>query len=69
MKISPTPPEVKPNGYYTATQAIDLLGMSRKSFYNIIVNTGRIKKVLCKLDNTIRYRGKDLIKFWNEQFL
>lgn len=69
MKISPTPPDVQPNGFYTATQAIAVLGMNRQSFYNRVVNTGRFKRVFCKLDNTFRYRGKDIIKFWNEQFI
>lgn len=69
MKISPTPPEFQPGGYYTATQAIQGLGMNRQSFYNRVVNAGKIKRAFCKLDNTFRYKGKDLLKFWHDQFV
>ena len=64
MKIINTQPVVNPEGWYTATEAMKLLGMGRTSFY-AKVREGKIKRRMRKIDYKFWYKGKDLLSFWN----
>ena len=64
VKIRNTLPDIDPEGWYTATEAMKLLGMGRTSFY-AKVREGKIKRRMRKIDYKFWYKGKDLISFWN----
>lgn len=66
MRVSPTPPEVKPNGWYTIAESARHLGMSRTSFWRV-VNAGYLKRRLSRIDNKFRIQGIELMKFYNTQ--
>ncbi len=64
MKLSPTPPNVKPNGMYSTKQAYTELGMDRTSFWRL-ANSGKIKRRLHDIDGQWRYSGRELLRIYN----
>lgn len=61
--ISPEPPDVKPAGRYTTTQAAKKLNLHRNSITNAF-KAGLLKAIDPAADK-IRYSGKELRRFWN----
>ena len=52
---------IKPNVYYSVKQSMDLLGVSRSTFYNY-VNTRKLKPSFHKTNHQY-FKGENLIKF------
>lgn len=64
MRLSATPPDVKPNGMYRTNEAAALLGMARTSFWRCVTK-GLIKRKYHKADLQPRYSGKEILRFYN----
>lgn len=52
--------DIEPQGIYTASQAIEVTGMCRKTFYNY-VRSGRIQSHFRALDGKRVYKGFELM--------
>lgn len=63
-RISQTPPDVKADGWYNTTEAIEKLGMPRTTFWRR-VKAGLIKGRLRKMDGNLYYQGRELTRAWN----
>lgn len=53
--------DIEPQGIYTATQAIEVTGMSRRTFYNYL-KSGKIRSHYRSLDGKRVYKGFELIE-------
>lgn len=63
MKMTATPPNVKDNGMYRTSEAIQALGMDRTTFWRL-ANSGKIKRKLHRIDGKWRYPGKELKRIY-----
>lgn len=61
--ISPEPPDVKPNGRYTTTEAAAKLDTHRNSITNWF-NAGLLHAI-DPMAERLRYTGRELTRFWN----
>lgn len=60
--ISPEPPDVKPNGRYTTTEAAAKLDTHRNSITNWF-NAGLLEAIDPTAEK-LRYYGRELMRFW-----
>lgn len=58
------PPQIHPQGKYTATEAARLLGISRRTLSRWVL-AGKVRKRYSKATMMPRYLGKDLLALWN----
>ena len=61
--ITPDPPDVRPDGKYTTTEAAAKLDTHRNSITNWC-NAGLLRPIDPGAPK-LRYRGKELTRFWN----
>ena len=64
MRLTPTLPQIDPQGLYSTTQAYQLLGMSRSTFWRLS-RSGLLKRRLHAIDGKWRYPGKELLRIYN----
>lgn len=64
MRISPSPPDVKPNEWYNTTDAVKKMGMSRSTFWRK-AREGVFKRKLRIVDGNFWYQGKELLRVWS----
>lgn len=64
MRMTATPPDVKDDGMYRTSEAIEKLGMSRATFWRL-ASSGKIKRKLHRIDGQWRYSGRELKRIYN----
>lgn len=60
--ITPEPPDVKPAGRYTTSEAAERLNLHRNTITNLF-NAGLLRAIDPNADK-LRYSGKELYRFW-----
>ena len=61
--INPEPPELKPTGRYTATDAANILGLSRRTVTRAIA-AGNLRAIN-PMDTRKRFLGRELRRYWD----
>lgn len=61
--MTPTPPEIHPDGRYNATQACRALGVCRNTLRKYVID-GRIRQRLSRRSTRPYYLGRDLMRLW-----
>lgn len=61
--ISPEPPDVKPKGRYTTSEAAEKLNLHRNSIANAF-KAGTLRAIDPSATK-VRYSGKELYRFWH----
>lgn len=62
-----TRPNVDPDGWYNTIQAIQLLGISRSTFWRKR-QAGLIKGHVRKFDNRVWFRGREIIRLYDATY-
>ena len=63
MKLTPSPPDVDPNGWYNTSEAILKMGMTRTTFWRK-AKAGVFKRRYRPVDGTFWYQGRELSRVW-----
>lgn len=58
------PPAIHPEGHYSATQAMRLLGVSRSWFYDNYINGKKLRQRFKRSTSRPYYLGRDLLAIW-----